>query len=116
MISWGFSSNILRCKKKNKNKKTNKKKTKKEKNTSFTKKGEFKRQTNPERNCKGFVKLPSNNGLPLWLRWLSVCLQHRRPDFNPWVGKIPWRRKWHPTPVLLPGKYHGQRSLVGYSP
>ena len=37
-------------------------------------------------------------------------------EFNPWVAKIPWRRKWHPTPVLLPGKSHGQRSLVGYSP
>ena len=36
--------------------------------------------------------------------------------FNPWVGKIPWRRKWQPTPVPLPGKSHGQRSLVGYSP
>ena len=35
---------------------------------------------------------------------------------NPWVGKIPWRRKWQPTPILLPGKNHGQRSLVGYSP
>ena len=35
--------------------------------------------------------------------------------FNPWVGKIPWRRKWQSTPVLLPGKSHGQRSLVGYS-
>ena len=33
-----------------------------------------------------------------------------------WVGKIPWRRKWHPTPVFLPGKSHGQRSLAGYSP
>jgi len=33
-----------------------------------------------------------------------------------WVGKIPWRRKWQPTPVFLPGKSHGQRSLVGYSP
>ena len=33
-----------------------------------------------------------------------------------WVGKIPWRRQWHPTPVLLPGKSHGQRSVVGYSP
>ena len=32
-----------------------------------------------------------------------------------WVGKIPWRRKWPPTPVFLPGKSHGQRSLVGYS-
>ena len=44
------------------------------------------------------------------------CLQCRRPRFNPWVGKIPWRRKWQPTPVILPGKSHGQRSLVGYSP
>ena len=33
-----------------------------------------------------------------------------------WVGKIPWRRKWQPTPVFLPGKFHGQRSLVGCSP
>ena len=36
--------------------------------------------------------------------------------FDPWVGKIPWRRKWQPTPVFLPGKSHGQRSLAGYSP
>ena len=36
--------------------------------------------------------------------------------FNPWVGKIPWRRKWQPTLVFLHGKSHGQRSLVGYSP
>ena len=35
---------------------------------------------------------------------------------DPWVGKIPWRRKWQPTPVLLPGKSHGWRSVVGYSP
>ena len=35
---------------------------------------------------------------------------------SPWVGKIPWRRKWQPTPVLLPVKSHGRRSLVGYSP
>ena len=39
-----------------------------------------------------------------------------RHRFDPWVWKIPWRRKWQPTPVLLPGKSHGQRSLVGYSP
>ena len=39
-----------------------------------------------------------------------------RPGFDPWVGKIPWRRKWQPTPVLLPGDSNGQRSLVGYSP
>ena len=36
--------------------------------------------------------------------------------FDPWVKKIPWRRKWQPSPVLLPGKSHRQRSLVGYSP
>ena len=47
---------------------------------------------------------------------VGVCLRHRRPGLNPWVGKIPWRREWHPTPVLLPGKSHGWRSLVGCSP
>ena len=36
--------------------------------------------------------------------------------FNPWVGEIPWRKKWQPTPVFLPGKSHGWRSLAGYSP
>ena len=40
----------------------------------------------------------------------------RETGFHPWVGKIPWRRKWQSTPGLLPGKSHGQRSLVGYSP
>ena len=39
-----------------------------------------------------------------------------RPLFDPWVGKIPWRRRWQPTPVFLPGEFHGQRSLTGYSP
>ena len=40
---------------------------------------------------------------------------HKRHRFNPWVGKIPWSRKWQPAPVFLPGKSHGQRNLVGYS-
>ena len=40
-------------------------------------------------------------------------MRHR---FNPWVGRIAWRRAWQPTPVLLPGESHGQRSLEGYSP
>ena len=40
----------------------------------------------------------------------------KRHGFNPWVRKIPWRRKWQPTPVFLLGKFHGQRSLAGYSP
>ena len=55
-------------------------------------------------------------GLPWWLRGYIVCLQCGRSGFDPWVGKIPWRRKWQPTPVFLPGESHGQRSLVGYSP
>ena len=50
------------------------------------------------------------------LSWERICLQCRRPRFYSWVGKIPWRRKWQPTPVFLPGESHGQRSLVGYSP
>ena len=39
-----------------------------------------------------------------------------RPGFDPWVRKIPWRREWQPTPVFLPGEFHGQGSLAGYSP
>ena len=56
------------------------------------------------------------------LRWHSgkrICLQCRRcrrSGFDPWVRKIPWRRKWQHTSVFLPAKSHGQRSLVGYSP
>jgi len=42
--------------------------------------------------------------------------QCRRYGFDPWVGKILWRRQWQLTPVFLLGKFHGQRSLVGYSP
>jgi len=42
--------------------------------------------------------------------------RHRRQGFNPWVGKIPWSRKWQPTPVFLPGEPHGQRNLAGFSP
>ena len=49
-------------------------------------------------------------------RGKEPACQCRRRRFDPWVGKIPWRRKWHPTPVFLPGKSHGQRSLEGYSP
>ena len=44
----------------------------------------------------------------------SAC-QYRRYRFDPWVRKIPWRRKWQPTPVFLPRKSHGQRSLEGHS-
>ena len=40
------------------------------------------------------------------------CRKHR---LDPWVGKIPWRMAWKPTPAFLPGESHGQKSLVGYS-
>ena len=39
-----------------------------------------------------------------------------RHGLDPWVGKIPWKRAWQPTPVYLPGESQGQRSLAGYSP
>ena len=42
--------------------------------------------------------------------------RHKRHRFDPWVGKLPWRRAWQPALVFLPEKSHGQRSLVGYSP
>ena len=52
-------------------------------------------------------------------RGKELTCQRRRQKtcgFDPWVEKIPWRRKWQPTPVFLPGESHGQRSLTGYSP
>ena len=51
-------------------------------------------------------------GLPWWLSGKESTCQ----CFEPWVGKIPWRRRWQSTPVFLPGKFHWQRSLVSYSP
>ena len=63
-----------------------------------------------------FASCTLYRGLPWWLRGLRICLQCRRPRFNPWVGKIPWRREWQCTLVFLPEVSHGQRSLVGYSP
>ena len=44
------------------------------------------------------------------------CWRCQRQGFNPWIGKIPWRREWQPTPVFLPGEYHGQSRLAGYGP
>ena len=69
--------------------------------------------------------------LPLSLEWLPtliflgfpggsdskrIHLPCGRSGIDPWVGKIPWRRKQLPTPVFLPGEFHTQRSLAGYSP
>ena len=55
-------------------------------------------------------------------RWLASeesacqCRRGKRRGFHPWVGKFPWSRKWQPTPGVLPGNFHGQRSLAGFSP
>ena len=57
-----------------------------------------------------------DRGLPRWCSGKEYACQWRRFGFDPWAGKIPWSRKWQPTPVLLPGKSHGQKSTVGYSP
>ena len=67
--------------------------------------------------CKHyFLIIAFKKGLPWWLRRQRICLQCRRLGFDPWVGKIPWRREWQPTSVFLPGEFSGQRSLAGYSP
>ena len=58
-------------------------------------------------------------GIPWWFRDKeSTCNGGDAEDTgsNPWVRKIPWKKKWQPTPVFLPGKSHGQRSPAGYSP
>ena len=55
------------------------------------------------------------NGFSRWLSGKESACQCRRCGFNPWVRKISWRRECQPTPVFLPGKSYGQRSLVGYS-
>ena len=68
--------------------------------------------------CKQIEVLAFNSTRKLWLpRWLSgkesagQGRRSRRRGPHPWVGKIPWSRKWQPTLVFLPGKSHGQRSL-----
>ena len=58
-------------------------------------------------------------GLPQWLSGTESacqCKRHKRQVFNPWIGTIPCRRAWQPTPVFLLGESHGQKSLAGYSP
>ena len=60
--------------------------------------------------------IPDSLGPPRWLSGKEFACQCRRFGFSPWIRKIPWRRKWQPTLIFLPGKFQGQRSLVGYSP
>ena len=67
-------------------------------------------------DLNGYEELVSPQRFPWWLRWSRICLQCGRPGFNPWVGKIPWRRKWQAILVFWPREFHGERSLVGYNP
>ena len=61
--------------------------------------------------CKDFLP-----GLPHLFNSKETAYQCRRCRFDPWIGMVPWRRAWQPTPVFLPAESHGQRSLEGYSP
>ena len=75
-----------------------------------------------EQDLSSDTPITKNRVLCTFSRWLSGKESHchrrscRRPGLHPWIGKIPWRRKWQPIPVFLPGESHGQRSLAGYSP
>ena len=66
-----------------------------------------------EENSRAFKRRHTHPG---GLNGKESACQCRRCGFDPWVREILWRREWLPTPVFLPGKSHGQRSLVGYSP
>ena len=63
---------------------------------------ERKKKRNQEGGFKKKIKEPT-----------CQCRRHKRLRFEPWVGKIPWSRKWLPTPVFLPGEPHGKRRLAG---
>ena len=59
----------------------------------------------------------NHNGIVvIYLKGFDLLEIHKRCRFDSCVGQIPWKREWHITPVFLPGKFHGHRSLVGYSP
>ena len=64
----------------------------------------------------GFLRALETLGFPGGSVVKEFARQCRRCRFDPWVGKIPWRKKWQPYLVFSPGKSHGQRSLAGYSP
>ena len=72
----------------------------------------------PNQACSASISSPQNSldRLLWWLSGKESACQCRRCRFDPSSGKIPWRRKWQPTPVFLPGKSHGQRSLEGLNP
>ena len=65
--------------------------------------------------CRSFlVSVQVSIGFPWWLTWSRILLQCRRPGFDPWVRKIPWRREQLPTPGFWPGIFHGLYSPWGH--
>ena len=71
------------------------------------------------------IKLIKDSLIVFWASQVALMVknpaanagdQKKKSSFNTWVGKIPWRRAWQPSPVFLPGESHGQRSLAGYGP
>ena len=64
----------------------------------------------------GYCVLVWASQVALVVKNLPANVGDIRRRFSPWVGKIPWKRAWQPTPVFLPEESHGQRSLVSYSP
>ena len=90
-------------------------------------------RSSPRAQAAGHSFLPSEGGCPQRAAGFCVdpkcflsgtsgkestcqCKRHKGCGFDPWVGKIPWRRAWQPAPVFLPEESHRQRSLEGYSP
>ena len=69
------------------------------------------RVTTAEKQCPHII-----NRASLVAQMVKHLPTTQETRFDPWVRKIPWRRKWQPTSVLFPGKYHRRRILVGYSP
>ena len=66
-------------------------------------------------NCDSILKLWASQVTLSGKEPDCHCRRYKRLQFNPWVGKIPWRRAWQPTPIFLPGESL-QRNLAGYSP
>ena len=87
---------------------------------NHTSRGQNPEQSSPE---SGSILVLVENKGALWACQMAIVLKNPlanagdvRHGFDPWVGKMPWRRAEQPSPVFLPGESHGQRSLVDYSP
>ena len=70
----------------------------------------------PSIRVSGILQVDMRRAFPSGLDDKKNLPAMQKTGFNPWAGKIVWRREWQPTPVFLPGEFHGQRSLAGYSP